>query len=90
MESVFRDIRYGLRSLLKSPGLTIVATLALGLALAAGVAQFTRVILFQVEPRDPAIFGGVVLVLSAAGLLACLLPARRAARVDPVVALRTE
>jgi ABC-type antimicrobial peptide transport system permease subunit len=64
--------------------------MTLGLALAAGVAQFTRVILFQVEPRDPAIFGGVVLVLSVAGLLACLVPARRATRVDPLVALRAE
>ena len=64
--------------------------MTLGLALAAGVAQFVRVILFQVEPRDPAIFGGVVLVLSVAGLLACLVPARRATRVDPLVALRAE
>ncbi|MFI5310747.1 MAG: ABC transporter permease [Gemmatimonadales bacterium] len=64
--------------------------MTLGLALAAVVAQLTRVILFQVEPRDPAIFGGVVVVLGLAGLLACLLPARRATRVDPLVALRAE
>ena len=64
--------------------------MTLGLALAAGVAQLTRVILFQVEPRDPVIFGGVVVVLTAAGLFACLLPARRATRVDPLTALRAE
>ncbi|MFI5310352.1 MAG: ABC transporter permease [Gemmatimonadales bacterium] len=64
--------------------------MTLGLALAAGVAQFTSVILFDVKPRDPGIFGGVVLVLTVAGLLACLLPARRATRVDPLAALRSE
>jgi putative ABC transport system permease protein len=64
--------------------------MVLGLGLAAGVAQVMRVILFQVQPRDPTIFGGVVIVLAAAGLLACLVPARRATRVDPVVALRSE
>ena len=64
--------------------------MVIGLGLAAGVAQLMSVILFEVQPRDPAIFGGVVAVLSVAGLLACLVPARRATRVDPLVALRTE
>jgi putative ABC transport system permease protein len=62
--------------------------LALGLALAAGVSRLLSMILFDVQPRDPAIFGGVVAVLAAAGLLACLIPARRATAVDPMVALR--
>ena len=64
--------------------------MVLGLALAAGVAQLTQVILFDVQPRDPTIFGGVAAVLAASGLLACLVPARRATRVDPLVALRAE
>jgi predicted permease len=64
--------------------------LVLGLGLAAGVAQLMTVILFDVEPRDPAIFGSVVLVLATAGLAACLMPARRATLVDPLVALRAE
>jgi putative ABC transport system permease protein len=62
--------------------------LAVGLALAAGVSRLLSIILFDVQPRDPAIFGGVVVVLATAGLLACYLPARRATSVDPLVALR--
>lgn len=64
--------------------------LVLGLGLAAGVAQFLTIILFDVQPRDPAIFASVVLVLAIAGMVACLVPARRATRVDPLVALRAE
>ena len=64
--------------------------LALGLALAAGVAQLLTILLFDVQPRDPAIFGSVVLVLAITGIAACLVPARRATRVDPLVALRAD
>ena len=62
----------------------------LGLGFAASVAQLMSVILFEVKPRDPAIFGGVVAVLVASGLVACLIPAHRATRVDPLLALRSE
>ena len=64
--------------------------MAAGLAIAAGVSQLLAILLFEVQPRDPATFAGVVGVLAGAGLLACLLPARRATLVDPVVALRAE
>ena len=64
--------------------------LVAGLGLAAAISQVMTVILFDVQPRDPAVFGGVVAVLLLAGLLACLVPARRATRVDPLTALRTE
>jgi predicted permease len=70
--------------------LQIAAGLVLGLALAAGVSSLLSMLLFGVTPRDPAIFGAVVLVLVATGLAACLLPARRATRVSPMVALRAE
>ncbi len=63
---------------------------AAGLALAAAIAQLMTVVLFQVEPRDPAIFGGVAAVLVLVGLLACLIPARRATLVDPLVALHSD
>jgi ABC-type antimicrobial peptide transport system permease subunit len=43
-----------------------------------------------IEPNDPATFGLVTMVLLAAALLAAYLPARRASRVDPMVALRAE
>jgi putative ABC transport system permease protein len=60
------------------------------MTLAATIAQLMQVILFDVQPRDPSIFGGVAAVLAVTGLVACLVPARRATRVDPLVALRTE
>jgi putative ABC transport system permease protein len=49
-----------------------------------------RTFLFEVEPNDPRIFAVALVVLATAGLLASAVPARRAARVDPVVALRQE
>jgi predicted permease len=64
--------------------------LLLGLGLAAVVAQRLSILLFDVGPRDPAVFGAVVPTLLLAGIAACLVPARRATRVDPLVALRRE
>ena len=61
-----------------------------GLALALGVSQLLQMLLFEVQPRDPFIFAGVIAVLSAAGILACVIPARRATTVDPLTALRSE
>jgi putative ABC transport system permease protein len=61
-----------------------------GLAFAFGVSQLLRGFLFDVQPRDPMIFGGVAAVLIATGLAACFIPAQRATRVDPLVALRSQ
>ncbi|HUF75132.1 MAG TPA: ABC transporter permease [Longimicrobiales bacterium] len=62
--------------------------IAIGLVSAWGLAGLLRQMLFGVEPQDPVTLGVVAAVLLAATLLASWLPARRAARVDPVVALR--
>jgi putative ABC transport system permease protein len=68
----------------------LVVGMTFGLAFALGISQLMKVILFQVQPRDPTIFGGVAGVLVFVGMLACLIPARRATMVDPLVALRSD
>jgi putative ABC transport system permease protein len=60
----------------------------LGLAGAAVVTRLARSLLFSVSPTDPLVFGGTALVLAATALLASYLPARRAARIDPMAILR--
>ncbi len=75
--------------LIMSGGATqLVIGLGLGLLLAAGISRVMTVILFDVKPLDPAVFGGVTLVLAFTGALACLIPAQRATRVDPAEAMR--
>jgi putative ABC transport system permease protein len=64
--------------------------LAFGLALAAAISRLLAVVLFDVEPRDPVIFGAIIIVLALTGAAATFVPARRATRVDPQVALRWE
>ena len=66
----------------------IAAGLALGLAGSFWAARFVGSLLFQLEPRDPVTFAGAAGVLVAVGVLAAWIPARRAARLDPVAALR--
>jgi putative ABC transport system permease protein len=67
-----------------------LAGVALGVAGAWGLARFLAAFLFGVAARDPAVFIGVPVLLSAVALLAVWLPARRASRVDPIIALRYE
>jgi predicted permease len=64
------------------------AGIVLGLAAAYGLTRLMVSLLFQVKPNDPAVFGSVAATLAAVALLASYLPARRALRVDPVLALR--
>jgi putative ABC transport system permease protein len=64
--------------------------LAIGLPAAFGVTHVLRTALVGVSPGDPLTFLSVVLVLLVAGALGCALPARRATKVDPIVALRYE
>jgi putative ABC transport system permease protein len=62
----------------------------LGLAGALVLTHLLQKLLFEIEPTDPLTFAGVALVLGVAAIAACYIPARRAARVDPMVALRIE
>jgi putative ABC transport system permease protein len=64
--------------------------LAIGLASAFALTRMMKTLLFQVGPTDPATFVGVFLVLALSALLACYVPARRALRIDPLLALRRE
>ena len=63
---------------------------ALGLIGAANVSQSMTTMLFNVKPTDPGVYAAVSLVLVSVALLASYLPARRAARIDPLIALRDE
>jgi putative ABC transport system permease protein len=62
----------------------------LGLGMGAAMAQPMAVIFFDVEPSDPTVYGAIVLTLGLAGLLACLVPAHRATRIELVDALRPD
>jgi putative ABC transport system permease protein len=75
-------VGHGVRLTLLGVGLGLVGALAL--------TRLLRGLLFGVAPTDPAIFAVTALMLAAVALLASCLPARRAIRVDPVIALRSE
>lgn len=68
----------------------VSAGLGLGIVVAAVAVRLVASMLYGLSPTDPLTYGGVALLLVVVALLACLLPARRAAKVDPMVALRAE
>lgn len=82
-----RDI---LRLVYKQGMKPLAIGLAIGLPAAFGVTHVLRRALIGVSPSDPLTFVAIVFVLIVAGILGCAIPARRAIRVDPIVALRYE
>jgi predicted permease len=62
----------------------------IGVAAAFALTRFMKTLLFAVEPTDPTVFGSIALLLLLVALLACWIPARRATKVDPLIALRSE
>ena len=78
------------RMILRQTTVPIAAGLAAGLPLAAAATRLLSRFLYGVTPTDAATFGAAVLLLALGGLAAADLPARRAARISPMEALRNE
>ena len=68
----------------------VLVGVAIGLVLSAGATQLLKWFLFGVSPLDPVAYVAAVVIFGAVALLACYLPARRASRVDAMIALRSE
>jgi putative ABC transport system permease protein len=79
-----------IRLICRQGAMQIVVGMSLGLLAGAGFVRMVRVLLFEVQPSDPSVFGLVASVLGVAAFVACIIPALRATRVDPLVALRSE
>jgi ABC-type antimicrobial peptide transport system permease subunit len=79
-----------LREILRS-GLSLAALgLFIGLAAALALTRYLEALLYSVRPTDPAVFALAIATMLLVATSACYLPARRAARVDPIVVLREE
>jgi putative ABC transport system permease protein len=79
-----------LRMALTEGTVTIVLGVVFGLSGSLVLTRFLQSMLFSVKPTDPATFATIAALLAGVALLACLVPAHRATRVDPLIALRHE
>ena len=82
--------RHVLGLMLLMGGRLVLMGLAIGIGVSLAATRLLRSQLFGVQPADPLSYAGVAIVLSLVALAACYIPARRAASVDPLVALRQE
>ena len=78
------------RMILRQGGLVTLLGIGVGLVAALAGSQLIRSLLFEISPRDPIVFSLTTVALLVVALLACWLPARRASRLSPLQALRTE
>ena len=62
----------------------------IGLFLGAAMVQPMTIVFYDVEPSDPTVYAAIVVTIALSSLLACLIPTRRATRVEPMDALRQE
>jgi len=79
-----------LRAFLRDGARMTLIGIVIGGISALALTRLMSSILFEVKPTDPLTFGGVAVLLGMIALLACYIPARRAASVDPMQALRAE
>jgi len=79
-----------LRLVLRQGMILVAVGIFIGVAASLATTRLLTSLLFGLSATDPLSFAGVVLLLAAVALLACYIPARRATRVDPMVALRCE
>jgi ABC-type antimicrobial peptide transport system permease subunit len=79
-----------LMSVLGRAALYMVCGLATGLIGAWGLAELVAGFLFEIQPHEPAVYAAALALIAMTGLTAAFVPARRAAGVDPVIALRME
>jgi putative ABC transport system permease protein len=77
-------------SVLAQAGRLAAVGIALGTAAALGLTRLLSGMLYNVQPTDPATFAGVALVLIGVAVVATVVPARRAARIDPLIAMRAD
>jgi len=79
------------QTLVIAQGMKLILTgVLIGVPLSLAASQVVKSMLFGLSTRDPATYGAVALLLAIAGLTACWIPARRAANVNPMIALRCE
>jgi putative ABC transport system permease protein len=79
-----------LRMVMNQGSVLVGIGVLLGAALGVVLGNLLTQLLYSVKPWDPAVLGATFLVLTLSGLIACLVPARRAAAVDPLIALRRD
>jgi putative ABC transport system permease protein len=79
-----------LRVVLNEAVLIVIAGVAAGLLGSLLLTRFLQTLLFDIKPTDPLTFGALTILLAGVALLASFIPARRAIRIDPLLALRHE
>jgi ABC-type antimicrobial peptide transport system permease subunit len=84
------DPRGVARLIVLQGGVVALAGVIVGLGTACAASRLIESLLYRVNPRDPSVFAVTTLMLLGVALLACWLPARRAARLSPLDALRTD
>jgi ABC-type antimicrobial peptide transport system permease subunit len=79
-----------LRIVLREGAVMVACGVVAGLIGSVILTRFLQTMLFEIKPTDPITFGVLTALLVSVALLACLIPAQRATRVDPLMALRHE